>query len=88
MSLASLNGSMKARRQCGHTTAWRQRSVEMAIAVEPGCSSVVLPLEFVLDGRFPCHLQNRPVAVAHLAIGAVNHQCGQRGDTLIVAAVH
>jgi len=60
----------------------------MAIAVEPGCSSVVLPLEFILDRRFPRGLQNRPVAVAHLAIGAVNHQCGQRGDTLIVAAVY
>lgn len=60
----------------------------MAIAVEPGCGRVVLPLEFIFDGRFPRHLQDCPVAVAHLAVGAVNYQCGQRGDTLIVAPVH
>jgi hypothetical protein len=60
----------------------------MAIAVEPGCGRVVLPLEFIFHGRFLRRLQDCRVAVAHLAVGAVNYQCGQRGDTLIVAAVY
>jgi hypothetical protein len=60
----------------------------MAVTVETSCGRVVLPLEFIFDGRFVRDLQDRPVAVAHLAVGAVNYKCGQRGDIFIVAAVH
>jgi hypothetical protein len=60
----------------------------MAIAAEPGCGRVVLPLKLIFDRRFARDLQDCPVAVAHLAVGAMNYQCGQRGNTLIVAAVY
>jgi len=45
----------------------------MAIAVEPGRGRVVFPLEFIIDRRFPCHIQDCAVAIAHLAVGAVNY---------------
>ena len=49
---------------------------------------MVLPLEVVLDERLSRSLQNRAIAVADLAVSAVDYQRGQRRETFIMAAIY
>lgn len=86
--VSACDGVLEAWCQGWYAASGRQRRAEVVVAVEPGCRGVMLAFEVVFHRRVARGFQDGLIAVADLAIGAVDDQGGQRRVPPFMSAVH